>query len=303
MRSPARLREPGERDKVEARNERVGRPRPRRDHGDPRGPRGDGRDACRKPGTSERGTRNATDPATLLPPPATGIASARCRLSHQTLGQLPELDDPGRAVGALAAGPPDRVPAVQAQQATLISTHPEAAPGSRDQLGVRPEPGVDLDAARTTPNLNGTVRRRRASWRRRRCERPGSWRWPPAGSRSLARTTRSPRGRSTAGPRRRDRWTPCRREPIGDRVEVLVHTGPRAPGGASYVRGESSVVPRVILAWSCCPGAVPARCGSLPASRPCSWRRMLGPSPRPPCPRRSHPPSAPGCRTSRRPPR
>ena len=38
-------------------------------------------------------------------------------------------------------------------------------------------------------------------------------------------------------PDARARRTPRRREPVGDRVEVLVHAAPRAPDGAPQARG------------------------------------------------------------------
>src|SRR6058998_2732816 len=145
-RVPTRLREPGEREAVEARNERVRRPRPGRDNGDPRGARRDRRDAREEAvdlrPRDEKGDRPRDVAAASRRPVAPPLDS---RLPHEPLRQLPELDDARRAVGALAAGPLDRVPTVQTQE---LDAHLDAAPKLTErrpnELRVGAEPGVEV---------------------------------------------------------------------------------------------------------------------------------------------------------------
>src|SRR2546422_6419826 len=111
-----RIREPREREAVEARNERVRRPGPGRDDGDPRSPGCDGRDPREEAVDLGARDKKGDRPRDVAPAPWRPVAPALDpRLRHESLGELPELDDAGRAVGALAARPLDRVSTMQTQ--------------------------------------------------------------------------------------------------------------------------------------------------------------------------------------------
>ena len=187
-RSPARLREPGT--AVEARNERVRRPRPRRNHGDPRGPRGDGRDACREAGYLGARNEERHRPGDVAPAPATGIASARRRTESPDARPAPGAGRPRALRRRIAAGPPDRVPAVQAQKLDAHLHAPEL-PQGRGPARRRPARAStsDADDGRTC----GTMPRRRRG--RRRSNSGVLALALPGCSRALARP-RSPTGHS-----------------------------------------------------------------------------------------------------------
>src|SRR5258705_2541623 len=233
---------PRQRKTVEVWNERVRWPRTGRYDGDPGRARCDRRDAREKRvdlGARDQERDRSRD---VAPAPGRPIAPALDPgLRHEPLAELAELDDAGRAVGALATCAIDRVAAVKTQELYVhLDRAPKLGEGRVDERRVGGEPGVEVlridDHPEPERHGPGGIERRRHDVMVKR-ERPrvglGESIEPTDEDHEV---TQAPEldGVSDA----RGRRTPRRREAVGDRVEVLVHAAPRAPDGAPQVRGE-----------------------------------------------------------------
>src|SRR4029450_4807736 len=308
-RQGALAREAGEREAVEDRNERVRGPGPRRHDGNARGARSDGRDPGQegidfRPRNQE-GDRPGDVAAAGRRPVAPPLHSC---LRHEQFGQLSELDDPGAPVGALAASPLSRVPAVQAQELDAhLDTAAYLAERRANQRRVGVDPGVEV---RRGHDSTEPERQRGRSLQRRGDDVVVDGEAPGGGPRRERDGAGAPAQFAKAAehdgpPDACLGRTPRCWEPVGDRVEVLVHTAFCTPRGGAVRSGR--IVPLCregILGWTCCPGTAPRWLGFLPAPRRCFSRRPRAERRRPePFPRRPRRPRAPGFRSWPRPPR